>query len=233
MAIWDDVIPESERMIYAKGGMGVGSIEWGRQAGILVVDMTYGFVDSAFPLGHGETGWPAVASIRRLLHHARPLGIPVFYTRAKDPGQAACERGLWKGGGAVAHPGMRDPKANQIVQEIAPRPGEPVLQKTWPSAFFGTDLVSYLIYHQVDTLIITGMVTSGCVRSSALDAFSFNYRVVVPEECVADRGQTSHKVALFEIHMKYGDVLPLETVLAKLTSAAGAPRAGSPVPAPA
>ena len=231
MAIWDDVIPEAERMIYAKGGMGVGSVAMGRQPAILVVDMTYGFVDSAFPLGYGETGWPAVAAIRRLLDHARPLGVPVFYTLAKEPGQAACERGLWKGGGAVAHPGMREPKANQIVQEIAPRPGEPVIAKAWPSAFFGTTLVSYLIYHRIDTLIITGMVTSGCVRSSALDAFSYNYRVIVPQECVADRGQTSHKVALFEIHMKYGDVLPLETVLANLDAAAGARKADAPVSA--
>lgn len=231
MAIWDDVIPESERLIYAKGGMGAGNIEWGRQPGILVVDMTYGFVDSAFPLGYGETGWPAVAAIRRLLDRGRQLGVPVFYTRAKDPGQSACERGLWKGGGAVAHPGMRDPKANQIVQEIAPRPGEPVIAKTWPSAFFGTDLVSYLIYHRVDTLLIAGMVTSGCVRSSALDAFSFNYRVVVPQECVADRGQTSHKVALFEIHMKYGDVLPLDTVLEHLEQVAGTAGLTSPAEA--
>ncbi len=230
MAIWDDVIPEHERRLYAKGGMGQGTIGFGERAGILVVDMTYGFVDSAFPMGHGETGWPAVAAIRRLLDRARPLGVPVFYTLAR-PGESACERGLWKGGGAVANPGMRDPKANQIVQEIAPMPGEPVVAKTWPSAFFGTGLPSYLIYHRIDTLIVTGMVTSGCVRGTALDAFSYNYRVIVPQECVADRGQTSHKVALFEIHMKYGDVMPLDEVIAHLEAACAAGKGAAPVPA--
>ena len=230
MAIWDDVIPEAERQLYAKGGMGEGRVGMGEQPGILVVDMTYGFVDSAFPLGHGETGWPAVAAIRRLLDRARPLGVPVFYTLAR-PADSACERGRWKGGGAVAHPAMQDPKANQIVQEIAPRPGEPVIAKTFPSAFFGTSLPSFLIYHRIDTLIITGMVTSGCVRGSAIDGFSYNYRVIVPQECVADRGQTSHKVALFEIHMKYGDVLPLEEVLADLEATCAARRGAARVPA--
>ncbi len=231
MAIWDDVIPEEERRLYRKGGMGEAAIGFGERPAILVVDMTYGFVDSAFPLGHGETGWPAVAAIRRLLECARPLGLPVLYTLAR-PAASACERGLWKGGGATANPGMQDPKANQIVEEIAPRPGEPVIAKTFPSAFFGTALSSYLIYHRVDTLVITGMVTSGCVRGSAIDAFSYNYRVIVPQECVADRGQTSHKVALFEIHMKYGDVLPLDEVIAHLEASCAAGKGAAPLPAP-
>ncbi len=110
--------------------------------------------------------------------------------------------------------------------------GEPVIAKTWPSAFFGTNLASYLIYHRVDTLVVTGMVTSGCVRGTAIDAFSHNYRVIVPQECVADRGQTSHKVALFEIHMKYGDVLPAEAVISELEAVCAAQRAGSGVSVP-
>ncbi|HYB71933.1 MAG TPA: isochorismatase family protein [Candidatus Sulfotelmatobacter sp.] len=231
MAIWDDVIPEAEQRMYEKGGMGRDRVGMGEKPAVVVVDMTYGFVDSAFPLGHSETGYPAVAAIRRLLDRARPLGVPVFYTLAKPAG-AACERGLWKGGGAAAHPGMQDPKANQIVEEIAPRPGEPVVAKTWPSAFFGTSLVSYLIYHRVDTLVVTGMVTSGCVRGTAVDAFSHNYRVIVPQECVADRGQTSHKVALFEIHMKYGDVLPVDAVISELGAVCAAQRARSRVSVP-
>jgi maleamate amidohydrolase len=229
MALWDDVIPEAERQIYAKGGMGQERVGMGEKPAIIVVDMTYGFVDSAFPLGHSATGYPAVAAIHRLLEHARPLGIPVFYSRSRS-GATTCERGRWKGGGAIAHPGMLDPKANTIVPDIAPQRGDIVIAKTWPSVFFGTDLPSYLIYHRVDTLIVTGMVTSGCVRGTAIDAFSYNLRVIIPEECVADRGPTSHKVALFEIHMKYGDVLPQHQVMAELHSAC-APRGRPTVPA--
>ena len=85
--------------------------------------------------------------------------------------------------------------------------------KAFPSGFVGTNLLAYLVYHNVDTLIVTGTVTSGCVRDTVLDAFNHNYRVIVPEEAVCDRGATSHKVTLFDIHMKYGDVLPQAEVL--------------------
>lgn len=206
MAIWDDVVPLEEQGMYERGGMG-GTVGYGSRPALLVVDMTYGFVDSAYPLGHGETGWPAAHAIAEVLARARQAGIPVIYTIGK-PGRSPMECGRWKGGGAAGHPLMREPRANQIVESIAPRDGEPVIPKTFPSAFFGTDLLSYLVFANADTVILTGMVTSGCVRSTAIDAFSYNYRVIIPEECVADRGQTSHKVALFDLHMKYADVVP-------------------------
>ena len=123
------------------------------------------------------------------------------------------ECGRWKGGGAAGNPRMREGRANDIVDPIAPRQGEPVIAKTFPSAFFGTVLLSYLVYANADTIILSGMVTSGCVRSTAIDAFSYNFRVIVPQECVADRGQTSHKVALFELHAKYADVVTLAEAL--------------------
>ena len=210
--IWDDVIPPEEQRLYERGGMGTEPVGYGSKPVLLVVDMTYGFVDSAYPLGHSETGWPAAHAIAEVLHAARENDVPVIYTLAR-PGDTPMERGRWKGGGAAGNPRMREGRANEIVDSIAPRPGEPVIAKTFPSAFFGTNLLSYLVYANADTVIITGMVTSGCVRSTAIDAFSYNYRVIIPQECVADRGQTSHKVALFDIHMKYGDVVPMGEVI--------------------
>jgi len=91
-----------------------------------------------------------------------------------------------------------------------------VITKTKPSAFFGTPLASILTYLGIDTIVLGGMVTSGCVRATVIDAFSHNYRVIVPLECVADRSPTSHEVNLFDIDMKYADVLPLAEVLAHL-----------------
>lgn len=111
---------------------------------------------------------------------------------------------------------MQSPAAYEIWEGLTPREDEYVFSKSYPSAFFGTTLVSQLVFHGVDTLVVTGAVTSGCVRGTCLDAFNLNYRVIVPEECVCDRGQTSHKVALFEIHMKYGDVVPTEEVLRRI-----------------
>ena len=136
----------------------------------------------------------------------------MFHTRG-GPQPTPAARGRWKVTAVTDDPRMRSPKAYEIWPELAPLPDEHVFEKTYPSAFFGTTLASQLVYHSIDTLVVTGTVTSGCVRGTCLDAFNFNYRVVVPEECVCDRGEVSHKVALFEIQMKYGDVVPIDEVL--------------------
>lgn len=91
-----------------------------------------------------------------------------------------------------------------------------MVRKRRPSAFFGTELASLLVHHRVDTVVLCGMVTSGCVRATAVDAFSHGLRVVIPEECVADRVRLPHAVALFDIDMKYGDVRPAADVVAAL-----------------
>jgi len=207
MPIWDDIIPESDKRMFAKAGMG-GSLQWGERPAIVVVDMSYAFADSRYPTGCSEAGEPTTRAIRRLLEAARPKGIPVFYTTVKVP-QLPCQAGHWKVNWAYP-PGLPDPA--EIVAEIAPGKGEVVLPKRRPSAFFGTNLVDMLIFHQVDTVIVTGMTTSGCVRATVVDAFSHNYRVVVPQECSGDRAMVSHKVSLFDMHMKYADVVPLPVV---------------------
>jgi nicotinamidase-related amidase len=109
---------------------------------------------------------------------------------------------------------MQNPEAYQIIPELQPLPTESVLVKAAPSAFYGTGLLSQLVYHNVDTVILTGTVTSGCVRATAVDAFSNGFRVAVVIEGVYDRGRTSHKVALWDIHTRYGDVMSKDEVLA-------------------
>ena len=206
MAIWEDLIPESDMKPFQRGGMG-GISGFGKRPALLVVDMTYAFVDERYPLG-SPTGPDAAKAIKRLLELARPKGVPIIYT-APTPFERAVDKGRWK---TTDDPMMRSPEAYEIWPEIAPAPEDVVIVKGKPSAFFGTDLVSKLNFFDIDTTIITGMVTSGCVRATAVDAFSYNYYVIIPEECVADRSQISHKVSLFDIHMKYGDVLPLSQV---------------------
>jgi len=100
-------------------------------------------------------------------------------------------------------------KGNEIVAEIAPRDGDVVIRKQKPSAFFGTPLIAMLNEVHADTVLVTGCTTSGCVRASAIDAFSYNFRVCVIEECVFDRGQASHKINLFDMNAKYADVILL------------------------
>ncbi len=211
MAVWDDVIPAAERALL--DGEWGNSMGMGDRPAVLVVDMTNAFVDDRFPLGHAATGRPCAAAIASLLTVARPAAVPVIYT-AGLPIHNPAERGLWKSAPRKPDPALPDP--HEIVAEVAPQAGESVVHKRRPSAFFGTELASLLIHHGADTVVLCGMVTSGCVRATAVDAFSHNLRVVVPEECVADRAHVSHAVALFDIQMKYGDVLPLESVVGEL-----------------
>jgi maleamate amidohydrolase len=208
MPAWDDVIPPED--LEALGA------EWGRSRGmgdrpaLLIVDMTRAFADERFPLGCAS-GPACAAAIAPLLAAARETSMPVVFTGGM-PSLNPAERGLWKSSGRSPDPELGDP--HEIVPELAPAPDESVVRKRRPSAFFGTELASLLAFHGVDTVVLCGMVTSGCVRATAVDAFSHNLRVVVPEECVADRARVPHAVALFDIQMKYGDVVPAAEVLA-------------------
>lgn len=210
MAIWDDIIPDSDKRMFSKGG-GRGMVGFGKRPAVLVVDMNYGFTDSRYPTGSSEMGKPTAQAIRCLLEAARSKKLPIFFTTS-PPRPLPAEKGYWKAPvNYPLAPGL--PHPDQIVEELGPREGEAVVTKLRPSAFFGTSLVDMLIFHQVDSLIITGMTTSGCVRATVVDAFSYNYRVIIPQECCGDRAVVSHKVSLFDMHMKYADVVSLEAVL--------------------
>jgi nicotinamidase-related amidase len=180
--------------------------------------MTRAFTEDRFALGSAKMAQVALRGIARLLEIARPVGIPVFFTKMV-PFRNRTEAGRWYDScpGVFGRPD--DPAAHEsaeIPPEIAPRPDEPVIVKGKPSAFFGTQLHSMLTYHSVDTLIVTGMVTSGCVRATVDDAFSHDFRVIIPEECVADRAEVPHRVNLFDMDMISADVMPLRDVVARL-----------------
>jgi nicotinamidase-related amidase len=218
---WVSVISERDIKSFSAGADAADRpVGAGASPAILVVDMTLAFVDSAYQTGHSETGWPCVAANRALLAKARPLGVPVYYTKAyADPSYKPlpAERGRWK---AQAAPDER-PSGDVIADDIAPLPGDIVICKGGkPSGFFGTPLASYLVHGGTDTVIVTGMTTSGCVRASVLDAFMNNFHVIVPWECVADRSQLSHAVSLFDMHMKYADVISVEETIGYLESVA-------------
>jgi maleamate amidohydrolase len=226
MAVWDDVLPETDRKVFEAAG-------WGRRAGLgerpalLVVDVNYNFVgDRPEPIldsverwrfSCGARGWEGVAAIRQVLDKARALRLPVLYTtnpRRRD----GFDLGVWnlKSTRAGEEVDVQGHLGNQIVAEVAPREGDILIEKKKPSAFFGTPLVSYLVQLRADTIILTGTTTSGCVRASAVDAISYNFRVGIPEPCVWDRGELTHKVNLFDLQQKYCDVLELDEVLAYL-----------------
>jgi nicotinamidase-related amidase len=123
-------------------------------------------------------------------------------------------------GGGSADPAIAEHRRRryEIIDEVAPIDGEVVLRKSAPSAFWGTPLVGHLTRHQVDTIIIAGEATSGCVRATAVDGKSSRYKVIVPEECVFDRDEASHAINLYDMEEKYADVIALDEVLSYLQS---------------
>jgi maleamate amidohydrolase len=226
MAIWDGVISERDRRVYATAGYGQPQ-GLGKHPALLVIDVTYAFtgdrrepvLDAAmrWPNSCGEDAFAAVDQIARLLEAARSAKVPVIYTRGEfTPGGP--EAGRWAAKMVRMFEGPPDAavSGDAIVREIAPQPGDIVIKKDKPSAFFGTPLVSYLVERGIDSLIVAGCTTSGCVRASVIDGFSYNYRIAVVQQAVFDRGEVTHKVNLFDMHSKYADVIDVDAVLGYL-----------------
>jgi maleamate amidohydrolase len=214
---WSDAIPAEDLAAFAGGASTIDRpLTAGVRPALVIVDMTRAFVDSAFPTGWTPTGAAAVEANAALLAAARAVGIPVFFTKSwEDPAhdRAPSEWGRWKAS-QTAKPDPSLGPGDVIVDALTPMDGEVVIHKQLkPSAFFGSQLASLLVYEGVDTTIVTGMTTSGCVRATAVDAFQMNFHVLIPHEACADRSQISHKVNLFDLHMKYADVISVaETI---------------------
>jgi maleamate amidohydrolase len=156
----------------------------------------------------GENAWRAIAPTRLLLAAARAAGLPVIYTtrHADTGGVHSTRRRMAKEAEDLYH----------IKEEVAPLPGELVIYKERASGFFGTPLIVHLRKVAADSLIILGESTSGCVRASTVDAYSYGFHSVVVEECTYDRSMLSHKVNLFDLHHKYADVMHVDEVIAHL-----------------
>ncbi|MBD3884995.1 isochorismatase family protein [Phormidium tenue FACHB-886] len=230
---WSDVISDADILSFRSGLDGMErSLEAGIKPALIVVDMTRAFVDSSYPTGWSETGYPAVTVNRKLLNIARQVGIPIYFTKGypySDYKPTLVQKGRWKTGKRPqVDPTL--PPGDVIVEDLTPLPEEIVIDKqSKPSGFFGTPLISYLVYERVDTVIITGMTTSGCVRATVLDAFQYNLNVIIPHECCADRSQISHKVSLFDMHMKYADVVSVGQTIDYLLQVTGKMQLSTPV----
>ncbi|HEY8458137.1 MAG TPA: isochorismatase family protein [Actinopolymorphaceae bacterium] len=178
-----------------------------------------------WPSSTGLAGWKALAEIEKLFAQARKVGIPIVHITGLSPsesGVASWGRGRGVPGPKDAAALDREARRFDIVEQAAPLPGEAVLRKTAPSAFFGTPLMAHLNAIGADTLIVCGESTSGCVRASVVDGRSYRFRVVVVEECVYDRHEACHAINLFDMNQKYADVLPLADVLAWMDKYAAA-----------
>ncbi len=165
-----------------------------------------------FPSSCGIYAWETVESTKRLFEVVRSLCIPVIYltsdqlTRARGVKVSATNRKA----------GTKTADAFEIFPDYAPKNEDLLIYKTRASAFQGTPITSYLTKMGIDSLIVIGESTSGCVRASVVDAYSHGYHTVVVEECVFDRSPLSHKISLFDLHHKYADVMHLDEILGHL-----------------
>lgn len=191
----------------------------GKTPSLLVVDFVNGFTDPEI-FGGGNIPEAVTATVP-LLALARAKGLPIIFTRivyAADGSDAS----LW----CQKVPRLRElteaSPASHVVSELAPLPGELVIRKTQASAFFGTHLAACLVSYGVDSLIVTGCTTSGCVRATVVDAMSHNYRTVVVTDCVGDRALDPHRANLFDMGQKYSDLMRSSEVISILEKRASA-----------
>jgi nicotinamidase-related amidase len=208
--IWEDLLSEQDKQVITKAGYDKeGASSWdsrgmGTNPMVLVIDMQRLVVGEDEPIldaiddyrtAMGEIAWEAIDHIEPFLEFARDQGLPVTYTR-------------------VIPSSYDDPEHEDlaIVEPVAPEAGEAVVDKSYASAFYGTDLLSRLVRGDHDSIIIVGNSTSGCVRATAIDAQQHGFDVILPQECLFDRIEASHKIGLLDLWMKYAEVQELEEV---------------------
>jgi maleamate amidohydrolase len=220
---WDGLLGPDDEATISHAGFGK-RVGLGERAAVLVIDPQNYMVGpppgstEAYPSACGERGVRALEATAALLRVARAHGVPVFYTRfvlardGSDIGVYGRKRGLPEAEGWA----LEDSEGSAISPIVAPEAEDYVIVKKKPSAFHGTPLLGLLVERRVDTVIVTGGSTSNCVRATAVDAASYNYRTIVPSDCVFDRIDISHRIALFDLDRQYGDVLPSSELIEAL-----------------
>ena len=208
---------EHKHRIYEQARLG-GRVGFGARAAVIVVDFQRCFVDPAIP-GGGDFS-DAIVATAHLLAMARSHGVPILYTVVayEDPRRDA---GRFIEKCPTLEYAVARSEMVSLDGRLERRECEPIIVKQYASAFFGTTVASHLGGLAVDTVILTGCTTSGCVRASAVDSMQSGFRTIVPRQCVADIASEPHDANLFDIDAKYGDVVELDTVLGALPALAG------------
>ena len=222
--VWEKFLTEQHKAHVAFGEN--KQVGFGKKPALLLIDLyRWVFGDKPQPIMEATKEWPsscgmaawaAIPALQTLLAAARKAGIPIVHaTGREDDGLAG-----WSVGREIYGNSDRSPEAIErrnrrfdIIDEVSPIDGEPVIRKSAPSAFWGTPLIGHLNALGVDTIIAVGESTSGCVRASVLDGCTSRFRMIVCEEGVFDRHEAAHAINLFDMNQKYADVLPLADVL--------------------
>lgn len=209
---WKNFVPETDIQRYERIGFG-GVVGIGTRPALIIIDVQKRTVLSKYPASCAETAPAAVERIAELLRAARDARMTIVHAFVAPKNEHSSERFASKFGvlSSVEQEGY------EFVDEVLPLPDEILLPKDHPSAFFGTALTSYLIERHIDSLILAGATTSGCIRATAVDAFSLGYRTSVASDAVFDRVVASHAVNLFDMNYKYADVRPVADIVTRLS----------------
>ena len=228
--IWDDFLTEQDKKVFHKSGYGTKA-GFGNRPVLLVIDINYNFLgdkpkpilDSIedWPNSCGEIGWNCLPNIKKVLNSCRNKKIPIIYTTGEVRNDK-WDRGSWAwknqrtSSEKLSKNYNFDP--NDIIEDIRPQSKDIIIKKLKPSGFYGTNLQSFLNLFSADTLLILGTTTSGCVRATAIDGFSANYRISIIEDCCFDRSEASHAINLCDLNAKYADVIKSEEVINYLSN---------------
>jgi nicotinamidase-related amidase len=194
----------NQESLFIERGFGQ-KIGFGIKPAVLVIDMLNAFTNENLPLGTNQE--PQIEVINKVLADARKNKIPIFFITIYYDDKDLADAGIW----FKKMKGLETLRANTFEVEIDSRiirnQEEPIIRKKFASAFFGTDLLTRLITKQIDTLILTGCTTSGCIRATTVDAIQYGFRPIVVEDAVCDRSDKAHQQSLTDIEAKYADLL--------------------------
>jgi maleamate amidohydrolase len=226
--VWDKFLTERDKAVFGSAGYGVRQ-GFGKRPALIVIDVNYAFCgDKREPIlesikrwrqSAGEEAWDALPVLQRLIAAAREREVPVIYTtsiRREDNWDSGSWS--WKNKRSGEKAAATNHQGDEIMREIAPGPRDIVVRKQKPSAFHGTPIFDYLTLLRCDSVILAGTATSGCVRATATESFSYNFRTAVVEDGCFDRSQASHALALHDLNAKYADVVSSGEVLDYLRS---------------
>lgn len=216
---WRDLVPADVLELYSHY---VRPISVGPRPALLAIDLyelayqggpkPVAEVSKEFPSSCGINAWNAIEPTRRLFAAARAAGLPILYTTSdtRPDSKPAAIRATNR------RSAKSDPSVFNIRPEFAPQPSDVVITKQRASGFFGTPLIAHLTQLGVQTVIVCGESTSGCVRATTVDGYSYGFKMVMAEECCFDRSDMSHKINLFDLHHKYADVMHVDEIVKQL-----------------
>jgi nicotinamidase-related amidase len=200
------------REAYERAGFGQ-SMTLGEKPAVLIVDFSRGFTDPECPLGADMTN--EVEATRKVIDSAREIEAPVIFTTIGFEKNLR-DGSLWIEKAPALAELQIDGEWVELDERLGKRDEDTVILKKGASAFFGTNLASILAHEKIDTVVLCGATTSGCIRATVVDLLQYGYPTLVPRECVGDRAEAPHEANLFDIQAKYADVVPVEDALAYL-----------------